>query len=92
MQEAFYVMMEVDKRMETHLSIARILVKKGFSDPEALFTIAHHCSLSSDLVAKTQNWSERFTLIDIAFEAATKAKQVLLPPFAQLLLSLTIQL
>ena len=71
--------------METHLSIARILREKAFSEevekstfyPDELFTIAHHLNLSSDLIAKLpEDQPERFIFIDIAYEAAEKAKQV----------------
>lgn len=80
MQEAFYVMMEMTKRLETHLRIARLLQQKGYTDQDSLFTIAHHYTIAADLVAQLpQNDPERVRLLEINFEAAKRAKLVSFP-------------
>lgn len=70
-------MVDGPQRATTHLTIARLLQKKGVLDRDALFTIAHHYNLAVDLICKLPKEDpERLEVIDIWNEAAKKAKQV----------------
>lgn len=76
-QEAFYVMVDMEERKQIHLKIARLLQAKGDVDEntETLFTIVHHYNLAVDLVlALPADSDDRVRLVSLNYQAARKAK------------------
>ena len=75
-QEAFYVMVDERERKHVHLKIAHVLLGMGVDESQdTLFTVVHHYNLSIDLVlAMPKDSQDRKNLIELNYEAASKAK------------------